>query len=141
MFFSSEKNLQVIHASCLKSIYLPFKNPFSNFSVFMMDIGTFQRAVKAFRDFFSLYYNSLVFHCALGARFWLRLHHCWLKGLFKSIGFLLPKNGCKCVLQSSCNCLLFHFSMLLFKKKKKSYFLLLKRKKKRGDSQVLIHYL
>lgn len=36
----------------LKSIYLPFKIPFCNFSVFMMDIGTFQRAVKAFRVFF-----------------------------------------------------------------------------------------
>lgn len=120
----------------LKSIYLPFKILFPNFSVFMMDIGTFPIAFKAF-DFSP----STIIHWSFTVLQGLNSHLRYTAadtraGLFKSVGFVLPKSRCKCALQSSCNCLLFHFNMLLFKKKIK---LLSDPKKK--ESQVIIHYL
>lgn len=119
----------------LKSIYLPFKIPFPDFSVFMMDIGTLEIAFKAFGFFpATIFHWSFTVHQGLDSDLGYTTADT-RAGLFKSIGFVFPKSRCKCALQSSCNCLLFHFNMLLLKKKPKVFS---DPKKKRAKWQSII---
>lgn len=120
----------------LKSIYLPFKIPFRNFSVFMIDIGTFQRAVKAFRVLFpfTIIHWSFTVHEGLysGQGYTTagsRVSSNWLDFYCLRMGVSVLCNQAAIVFYSTSICLYL---------RKKWYFSLLKKKK---DSQVLILYL